>query len=276
MSDYAIEGAGIGLRRGLFSQQQAHFKLFCDSVDFVECASENWIGVGRRYGAQFKQYTERFPLVCHGLSLSIGSPAPLDMDLLNDVKQFLDENNVLVYSDHLSSCSDFGQLYDLMPIPFTEESVKYVAQRIRTIQDVLERQIAIEHVSYYAAPGQEMRESEFINAVVSEAKCQFLLDVNNIYVNSINHNYDPVEFLDSIPSDSVCYIHIAGHKVEAEDLRLDTHSAPVIESVWDLLELAYQKYGVIPTLLERDFNFPPLAELLNEVSRIRAMQTNYA
>lgn len=273
---YQVSGSGMGLRRGLFNQQDRHFDQFCNTVDFIECAPENWIGVGGKFGEAFRRYAERLPIVCHGLSLSLGSPAPLDLDLLNNIKVFLNEFDVRVYSDHLSSCSDFGQLYDLMPIPFTGDSVRYVAERISMVQDILERRIAVEHVSYYAAPGQEMTEIEFINAVLDEADCNFLLDVNNMYVNSVNFSYDPLEFLDSVPKDRICYVHIAGHKVEAEDLRVDTHAASVIESVWDLLHATYQRYGVIPTLLERDFNFPPLNDLFNEVTRIKMIQREYA
>ena len=244
-------------------------------ISFVECAPENWIGVGGRWGKRFRTLTEQFPVVCHGLSLSIGGPAPFDQDYLNQLKAFLDEVDAKVYSDHLSYCGDFGQLYDLMPIPFTEEAVHYVAERVKHVQSVLERQITLEHVSYYAAPGQEMSEVEFINSVLDEADCGFLLDVNNIFVNSINHNYDPVEFLTEIPAEKAEYVHIAGHKVEAPDLRVDTHAAPIIDPVYKLLELAFEKYGVMPTLLERDFNFPPFEELLAEVDRIHAIQESF-
>ena len=275
MPEFVVEGVGLGLRRGLLEQQDQDFEQFRQTVDFLECAPENWIGVGGKFGESFRRYVERFPMVCHGLSLSLGSPAPLNLELLKAIKQFLDESNVLIYSEHLSYCSDFGQLYDLMPIPFTEEAVHYVADRIRTTQNVLERQIAVEHVSYYAAPGQALSEIEFIRSVVEEADCQLLLDVNNIFVNSVNFGYDPVEFLDHIPSERVCYVHIAGHRVEAEDLRVDTHAASVIEEVWDLLDRTYANFGVIPTLLERDFNFPPLQDLLNEVNRIRTHQSKF-
>ena len=267
-----IVGAGLGLRRGLFKQLQAHQREFEDSVDFLECAPENWIGVGGAFGSRFREYIEQFPVICHGLSLSIGGPSPLNIPYLRQIRDFLNQTNARCYTEHLSSCSDHGQLYDLMPIPFTEEAVRYVADRIRTIQDVIERPMGVEHVSYYAAPGQEMSEIDFINAVLAEADCQLLLDVNNIYVNSINFEYDPVEFLHSLPPERVAYVHIAGHYVEAADLRIDTHAASVIEPVWNLLEQAYASFGVMPTLLERDFNFPPVQDLFNEVERIRSIQ----
>ena len=264
-------GAGLGLRRGLLPQL---VDMDDTAIDFLEAAPENWMGVGGRYGRQFRALTERFPLVCHGLSLSLGSPAPLDTEFLHALRGFLDEHDVRCYSEHLSFCSDDkGHLYDLMPIPFTEEAVTHVARRIRQTQDILQRRIAVEHVSYYAAPGQEMSELAFVNAVLREADCDLLLDVNNVYVNSINFGYDPYEFLNGIDGERALYVHIAGHYVEAPDLRVDTHGASVVEPVWRLLEAAYERWGVLPTLLERDFNFPPLVELLAEVERIRDLQS---
>ena len=243
-----------------------------DKVDFLEVAPENWIGVGGRMGKNFRSFTERYPFVCHGLSLSVGSPSPLDETFIHRIKRFLDEHNIRFYTEHLSYCSDDGHLYDLMPIPFTEEAIHYVAGRIRRVQDILERRIGMENVSYYAAPGQEMPEIDFINAVLSEADCDLLLDVNNIYVNSINHRYDAEAFLKALPAERVVYFHMAGHYDEAEDLKVDTHGAPVIDPVWALLDKAYGHFGVVPTLLERDFNIPPLPELLSEVSHIALLQ----
>lgn len=270
MSASLISGAGLGLRRALLPGLA---DLSEGAIDFLEVAPENWIGVGGRFGRQFRAISERFPMVCHGLSLSIGSPAPLDYQFLKDLRSFLDEHRIGVFTEHLSYCSDDkGHLYDLMPIPFTEEAVTYVASRIREVQDALQRRIGIEHVSYYAAPAQVLSELEFVNAVLTEADCDLLLDVNNIYVNAINHGYDPLEFLQGIDGDRTVYVHIAGHYVEAEDLRVDTHGSAVIEPVWKLLDATYQRWGVRPTLLERDFNFPQMPELIAEVSRIRSAQ----
>ena len=268
-------GVGLGLRRRMFRQLADNDKSVVDQVDFFELAPENWIGVGGKVLQQFQSYVDRFPIFCHGLSLSLGSPAPLDVGFLRQLKQFLDGIDAKVYSEHLSACGDDGHLYDLMPIPFTEEAVTYVANRIRLIEEILERPFVAEHVSYYAAPGQEMSEIEFINSVLDEADCGLLLDVNNIYVNSVNFEYDPFEFLDSLPTDRIEYIHIAGHSKPAEDLRVDTHGSDVIEPVWDLLRAAYEKCGPLPTLLERDFNFPPLNHLLGEVGRVRAIQSEF-
>ena len=267
---YPVHGAGLGLRRSLMSSvadQATH------PVNFWEVAPENWIGVGGRHGKIFCELTEKFPFICHGLSLSIGGPSPLDEAFLHRLKRFLKAHQIRYYSEHLSYCSDDGHLYDLLPIPFTEEAVHYVADRIRRVQDILEQRIAMENVSYYAAPGKKMEEIDFIQAVLQEADCDLLLDVNNIYVNSINHRYDAETFLRQLPAERICYIHVAGHYQEAEDLIVDTHGADVTDPVWQLLEKAYQHFGAIPTLLERDFNLPPLAELLGEVEIIRSLQS---
>jgi uncharacterized protein (UPF0276 family) len=247
-----------------------------EGVDFMEVAPENWIDVGGQFGRRFRQITEILPLVCHGLSLNLGGPTSLDEPFIRRIKQFLDEHHVRCYSEHLSYCGDDGHLYDLMPIPFTDAAVKYVSERIRRTQDILERRIAIENVSYYCAPGAEMSEIEFINAVLSEADCDLLIDINNIYVNSVNHCYDPINFMQALPAERIAYAHIAGHYNEADDLIVDTHGADVIDKVWELLDVAYQYFGVFPTLLERDFNLPPIANLLEEVERIGAAQQAHA
>jgi hypothetical protein len=240
--------------------------------DFLEVAPENWMEMGGALGKKFAAFAERYPMLCHGLSLSIGSPSPLDEPFLIRLKKFLDKHNICCYSEHLSYCSDDGHLYDLMPIPFTSEAINYVADRIKRVQDILERKIIMENVSYYAAPGQEMAELDFFLAVIEQAGCDVLLDVNNIYVNSINHNYYAKTFIDAIPQEKIAYFHVAGHYNEAEDLIVDTHGADVIDPVWDLLAHTYQQHGVIPTLLERDFNIPSLDTLINEVNKIRFQQ----
>lgn len=269
---YPVQGTGLSLKRTLMGPLSEHPS---EKIDFMEIAPENWIGIGGALGKKLRHFTDQHPFVSHGLSLSIGSPSPLDVEFVKRVKDFIKEHNILCYSEHLSYCSDDGHLYDLMPIPFTEEAVHYVANRIKQVQDILEQKIAMENISYYAAPGQEMTEIEFINAVLEEADCDLLLDVNNIYVNSINHKYDAEEFLKNLPGERIAYMHIAGHYKEAEDLLVDTHGAPIIGTVWDLLDKTYEHFGVAPTLLERDFNIPPLAELLEEVAQISAAQNKW-
>ncbi len=270
---YPVEGAGLGLRRAILKPLENQSP---EQIGFMEVAPENWIGVGGQLGKRFRAFTERYPFVCHGLSLSIGGTEPIDVEFVRQVRSFLDQHNMSAYTDHLTYCSDEGHLYDLMPIPFTSDAVRHVADRIRQVEDILERPFAIENASYYAAPGQEMTEIEFINAVLEEADCGLLLDVNNIYVNSINHCYDAEKFLTALPADRVVYFHVAGHYVEAEDLRVDTHAADVIDPVWRLLDKAYKYCGVVPTLLERDFNFPPLADLLSEMDVIIELQKKWS
>ena len=245
-----------------------------ESIDFLEVAPENWIGVGGRLGRQFRELTERFPLALHGLSLDIGGPDPLDTSLVEAIAQMMREFDVPVYSEHLTYCAADGHLYDLLPIPFTEEAVHYVAARVRQVQDIIGRPLVLENASYYAQPHADMSEAEFVGAVLAESGAELLLDVNNIYVNSINHRYDPLQFLDSLPLDRARYIHVAGHFDEAEDLKVDTHGADVIDPVWELLAQAYRRLGAVPTLLERDFNLPPLQDLLQEISQIRKLQAD--
>lgn len=269
---YVVEGAGLGLRRSFIDEIM---QLDQPPIDFIEVAPENWMEMGGRLGKKLRAFSERFPMLCHGLSLSIGSPAPLDEAFVKRVKQFLDQHNVRLYSEHLSYCSDEGHLYDLMPIPFTEEAVVHVADRISRVQDILQRRLVLENVSYYAAPGQQIDEIEFLNAIMDRADCELLLDVNNVYVNSINHGYDAKTYIDSINSKRIAYLHIAGHYNEAEDLIIDTHGADVIDPVWQLLHHTYQQHGVIPTLLERDFNIPSLDALFDEVGQIRTIQSQF-
>ncbi len=242
------------------------------AVDFLECAPENWIAVGGAYGKGLAQLAERFPIACHGLSLSLGGSEPLDCQFLDQTRRFLDQHQVRLYSEHLSYCSDDGHLYDLMPIPFTDEAVRHVAARIRQAQEHLQRRIAVENISYYAAPYQAMSELDFIRAVLDEADCDLLLDVNNVFVNACNHAYDAREFLAGLPTARVTGMHVAGHYDEAPDLKVDTHGAAVKEDVWALYAIACARFGIQPTVLERDFNYPPLAELLAETARIRAVQ----
>jgi len=265
-----LRGVGLGLRRTMLPELAERSDRL--DVDFFEVAPENWIGVGGAYGRRLRELEARYPFVNHGLSLSIGGPGPLDREFLGRLRRFLDEHGVLLYSEHLSYCSDDGHLYDLMPIPFTEAAVRRVADRVRQVQDALGRRIALENVSYYAAPGAEMREIEFLNAVLERADCDLMLDVNNVYVNAINHGYDAREFLAGVPAARVVYMHVAGHYVEAEDLRVDTHGSDVCDPVWQLLGDAYRHCGVKPTVLERDFNIPPLDVLMREVATVRRVQ----
>src|SRR6056297_617734 len=264
-----IQGAGLGLRRALMGPL---LSMDQGAVDFLEAAPENWSGVGGRFRKRFRELAERFPLALHGLSLDIGGPDPIDTSLVKAVRELMDEFDVSLYSEHLTYCAADGHLYDLLPIPFTQEAVEHVAARVRQVQDIIGQPIALENASYYAQPHADLTEAEFISAVLEESGCELLLDVNNIYVNSINHRYDPLQFLDALPLERARYIHVAGHYNEADDLKIDTHGADVIDPVWELLAQAYRRVGALPTLLERDFNLPPIETLLNEVAQVRQLQ----
>ncbi|HEY9197927.1 MAG TPA: DUF692 domain-containing protein [Gammaproteobacteria bacterium] len=270
MPNVRVHGAGLGLRRELLPALRSGIP---DAIDFLELAPENWMDMGGVWRRDLRLIAAQRPLVAHGLSLSLGGPAPLDEAFLLRVKRFLDEHAVALYTEHLSWCSDDGHLYDLLPIPFTEDAVHHVATRIRRTQEILERRIAVENASYYVAPPMaEMSENDFIRTVLAEADCDLHLDVNNVYVNSVNFNFDPWAFIRNLPAERVVYMHVAGHYREADDLVIDTHGAAVIDPVWRLLERSYAHLGTPPTLLERDFNLPPLGELLDEVGYIRTLQ----
>ena len=270
MTARSASGAGLGFRRELIDTLKDGVPA---SIDFFELAPENWAGMGGRSARELRYFTERYPFVCHGLSLSLGGPAALDEALLQRIKRFMKEHGMTLYTEHLSWCADDGHLYDLLPIPLTENAVKWTVDRIRRAQDILGQRIGIENASYYVAPpGAEMSEAEFISAIVHEADCLLHLDVNNIYVNSRNFGFDPLAFMAKLPLERTCYIHVAGHYVEADGLLIDTHGAEVIDPVWSLLESAYQQTGELPTCLERDFNLPDLCQLTAEVETIARLQ----
>lgn len=269
-----ISGAGLGFRREMIPALKAAEAL---PIDFFEIAPENWMGIGGRFARDLRGFTEHYPFVCHGLSLSLGGTETLDMNLLKQIKEFMHTHQISLYTEHLSWCTDDGHLYDLLPIPCTGEAVKWVAQRIRQAQDILDMPIGVENASYYfSPPGAEMKEEEFISAVVRESGCFLHLDVNNIYVNSQNFGFDPFEYLNALPLDKVGYVHVAGHFVEPDGLIIDTHGADVIDPVWQLLREAYSRCSDVnvPTCLERDFNMPTLQSLLDEVSTIRRIQAS--
>ncbi len=295
-----LVGSGLGYRRDLAN---GFLQLPTQSeVQFIEIAPENWVKMGGSARYQFDQVAERFPVAVHGLSLSLGGQAPLDKELLKSIKILMKQYGSTFFSEHLSYCECEGHLYDLLPMPFTDEAVLHTAQRIREVQDYLGLKIALENTSYYLhSPTSTMNEVEFLNAIAQEADCEIHLDVNNIYVNGVNHGLlDPYQFIDQVDHKRVSYIHIAGHNEEQEvlpevntgeeafnkvqgefrylpQLLIDTHGEKVKGSVWDLLAYTYQRLPHIPpTLLERDFNFPPFMELYAEVEHIARLQRQYA
>lgn len=269
---------GLGFRREMLTELKTNPPL--EEVDFFEIAPENWLAIGGRFAKDLREFTERFAFTCHGLSLSIGGFTELDALLLKNIKRFMQTHQISLYTEHLSWCADDGHLYDLLPIPCTEDAVKWVANRIKQAQDILGMQIGIENASYYVAPpNAEMTEAEFVAAIVKESGCFFHLDVNNVYVNSQNFNFDPINYLKSLPLEQVGYMHVAGHYVEDDGVIIDTHGADVIDPVWQLLEHCYamDRFDALttPICLERDFNIPPLADLLEELNTIRDIQSKF-
>ncbi|ENU24113.1 UPF0276 protein [Acinetobacter proteolyticus] len=263
-----LAGVGLGLRREFidgFLNADTH-------PDFIEVAPENWMGFGGRHAKLLAQCVEKAPLICHGLSLSIGGPHALNLEFIQQVKKFLQHYKVQIYSEHLSYTHDGGYLYDLLPIPMTEAAANYVAERILRVQDILGQRLVIENVSTYLMPNAEMREAEFVREVLLKADCELLLDVNNVYVNSINHGSDAYAFIDAMPKDRISYLHVAGHEQVEKNLLIDTHGAAISDPVWQLLQYSYQICGVKPTLLERDFNIPSWQQLQNELTHIKNMQ----
>jgi len=263
---------GIGFRRDI-----ADTLINTDQLnpDFIEFAPENWMGIGGYWKKLLEKATEKFPVTCHGLSMSLGSPDELDMDFLMELKKFLNKYNVRIFSEHLSyTKSQNAHMYDLLPIPFREDAVHHVAGRIRQAQEILERKIALEIVSYYTPVAAEIGELEFIKEIVKEADCQLLLDVNNVYVNGFNHKYDPYDFISQLPLDKVAYIHMAGHEQVEPDLIIDTHGQAIIDPVYELFEWTVSKMNPVPVLLERDYNFDELDALNVELSKLREITKN--
>jgi len=260
---------GLGYRRDFAGEFLEGTSI---KPDFVEFAPENWMNIGGYWKKQINQIAEKYPILCHGLSLSIGSPDPLDFDFLKKLKTFLIEYKVKIYSEHLSFAKcDNAHLYDLLPVPFREDAAKHVVQKIKQVQDYLERPFVLENVSYYTPVAAQMTEGEFINTIVKESGCQLLLDINNVYVNGFNHKYDPYSFIEELPLDRVAYIHMAGHEQVEPDLIIDTHGEAIIDPVYDLFEWAIKKIKPVPVLLERDFNIPEMKELNDELNRLRSI-----
>lgn len=265
----SLHGAGLGLRRDLAQALLDHDGL---SPSFVELAPENWMNLGGHWGRILQAVSERFPLTSHGLSLSLGSPEPLDRDFLARIKEFLKKYSVRIYTEHLSfSKCDNAHLYDLLPIPFRRDAVKHVASRIKQVQDFLEQKIAVEIVSYYSPIAPEMDEATFVRSVVEEADCDLLLDINNVYVNSFNHGYDAKDFLRQLPLERVAYIHMAGHTQVSPELIIDSHGEAIIDPVYDLFACTLPQIRPVPVLLERDFNIPEFKEIQGELGRLNTL-----
>lgn len=264
---------GIGYRKEFSSAFLNSSDL---QPDFVEVAPENWIGIGGYWKRELYKVLDKYPLYCHGLSLSVGSPEGIDVAFVKQVKQFLDETQAVLYSEHLTfSKIDNAHLYDLLPIPFTQEAIDKVVENIQKVQDILGRKLILENGSYYTVLKAEMTEAEFINEIVERAGCELLLDVNNVYVNAFNHSYNAKDFISKMPLEKVKYLHIAGHFQVNDRLIIDTHGAAIIDPVFELLAYTLPKIAPnTPILLERDFNIPALSDLQLELDNLREIKNN--
>jgi len=261
-------GFGLGLRPAHYESILAE----APRIDWFEAISENYMVGGGKPLRWLERIRERYPLVLHGVSLSIGSTAPLDRAYLIELKALAERVQPAWISDHLCWTGIAGRnLHDLLPLPQTEEAVRHVAARVREVQDFLGRRILLENVSSYVSfTYSALPEWEFLRAVAEAADCLLLLDVNNIYVNSRNHGFDPLEYLRAVPPRRVQQIHLAGHSRNGE-LLIDTHDHPVPEPVWALYGEAVRRFGAVATMIERDDRIPPLAELVDELDRARAV-----
>lgn len=260
-----IRGCGLGLRREFL----AEFLALKKKPDWIEVTPENWIFTPHRYVEHFEQIMGSMPVVAHGVSLSIGSPEAVDKSFLSEMKTFLDRYNIEHYSEHLSFSTLGGmQTYELLPLPMTRAMVVHIGDKIKQVQDFLQRPLILENASYYLAPYNEMAEVDFINEIVEYADTTLLLDVNNVYVNGTNHGFDPDDYIKQIPPSRVAYMHMAGHlEYPDEALLLDTHGEAISKKVWKLLERTLKKIDA-PVMIERDNNIPPLDELMNEYQKL--------
>jgi len=261
------EAKGIGLR-------SEHVDDLCVrppilGLDFLELSPENWMDLGGKKRASLDNLAEKYPLVAHGLSLSIGDTEPLNVSFIRRIRQFLDDYNIALYSEHLSFSRDAqGYLYDLLPIPRHAENIPYLIGRIQHVQEILDRPLILENISYYHSYDNEMPEDEFLIQVIEKSECKLLLDINNVYVNSQNHEYDPTAFIRALPSSSIAYYHIAGHWRQNDEFILDTHGTSVCTAVATLAKQTMEYHGKRPLLLERDHHLPTLDDLCEELNQL--------
>ncbi len=265
-SQIAPLGVGLGLRREMAVETFAH----PNEIDFLEISPENYMDTGGAARHRLEFANEQFPIISHGLNLSIGSTDELNYDYLAYLKKLLDLIDAPWWSDHLCFTSvDNIYMYDLLPLPFSKEAIKHVVERIKRVQDYVGRPFLLENVSFYMyMPGNEMPETEFISEIVEKADCGLLLDVNNVIVNSINLKFDAEEFVKKLPLERVLQIHLAGHKRIGEFI-IDTHGAAIIDPVYKLLDFVLKRADVKAVMLERDQNFPEFSEILAELAQIR-------
>jgi len=265
-----INGCGLGLREEfIFDLQKSTNK-----PSWLEVTPENWIHTPKKYQKVFDFLMDEFDIVCHGLSLSIGSYEDLDMKFLKQLKEFMDRYNIQHYSEHLSFSSLQGvQSYELLPLPMNKKEVDKIRQKVQIVQDYLKRELILENATYYYVPSSTMSEIEFINEVFEKSGAKMLLDINNVFVNSYNHKFDPFKYLDDIDFSKVAYYHVAGHLEYKENLWIDTHGMPVKDEVWDLAKYTLKKKKA-PLLLERDNNIPKYKNLIKEYNKMEKIYEN--
>jgi len=260
---------GLGLRRDFLPELSQRIPEL--ALDFVEVAPENWLHFGGQAHRQLEQVLCSVPLFCHGLSLSIAGPVALDWQHLAEIRRFLREYEAVVYSEHLAYCRDaMGYLHDLLPFPFHQESLCWIRDRVQQIQDYLQRPLVLENTALYGSFAESDRsELDFLLELLEQSGCELLLDLNNLFVNSQNHGYDPHNFLAALPAEKIRYYHVAGHYQDPDGFYIDTHDSSVAPPVLDLLQQSIALIGPRPTLLEWDNDIPALDTLLNELDRIR-------
>ena len=265
-----ISGCGLGLRNDFIFDISEHPQ----QPDWMEIVPENWMDTPKKYQKIFDKIADEYQLACHGLSLSIGSYEPLDMTFLKKLKEFLDRYEIENYSEHLSFSSlEDIQTYELLPLPMTKEEVQKVCDKVDIVQNYLKRDLILENATYYYVPTSTMDEIDFINEVFKKSGAKMLLDINNVFVNSFNHKFDPYKYIDSLDMNKVAYYHVAGHLEYKENLWIDTHGTPVKDEVWDLTKYCLDKHKA-PALLERDNNIPPLEELMDEYNILKGIYDN--
>ena len=265
-----LHGIGIGLRPYISDDLLNNAR---ELPRFIELNPEHYIGMGGYSRRVLDKIIEKYPIMGHGLSLSLGSPDPLDWEFLKKLKAFMKASSIRLFSEHLSySKCDNAHFNGLFPVPFRHDAIQHMVERIKQVQDYLGEQIAVENISYYTTIEPEMSEAEFIRTIVEEADCKLLLDISNVYVNSQNQSYDPYEFLNQLPLERIAYIHIAGNYIDENGIVIDSHDAPVNDTALKLLDWTVSRIKPVPVLLERDLNFPDhFDELYNELASIQSV-----
>lgn len=267
MSEVTLKGFGLGLR----ADHYADFVSSPQRVDWLEILSDNYLVPGGKPLYYLDKIRADYPMAMHGVAMNLGSCDPLDIEYIKSIKTLAQRVEPAVISDHLCWSGFAGKrLHDLLPLPYTEEAIKHVAERIMQVQDILGRRLVVENVSSYLEANTALNEWEFYNAVAEAADCELLVDINNIYVSSRNHGFDPLDYLQAMPAKRIRQFHLAGHS-DYGDYCIDTHDHPICADVWQLYEQAIALFGAVPTMIERDDDIPPLSELVDELDYARAL-----